>query len=195
MAILGPENPDRLFGEGVIGLRQRVASRLKNIQLDPKPSIPCHYRNNVNREVLQMKAKCVAVLYLCFGLLPAGSSAFAQTSISDDFDIENPITLTGTLTSFFFAAPNEPDQRVFLYVSVSGTGPRPWAIEGYSRQSLAQHGLVIAPPLDGPVQTLRSGQLISIVAYRPRAISKNESACPVTDACQTARRGLFTAIK
>jgi uncharacterized protein DUF6152 len=133
-----------------------------------------------------MKAKCVAVLYLCFGLLPAGSSAFAQTSISDDFDIENPITLTGTLTGFFFAAPNEPEQRVFLYVSVPGTGSRPWAIEGYSRQGLAQHGLVIAPPLDGPVQTLRSGQQISVVAYRPRATSKVGFALPARGAMSPA---------
>jgi hypothetical protein len=94
----------------------------------------------------------------------------AHTVISQDFDMTRPATIKGQVAGVIFGPGNS-----YLLIDVSDASGKSqlWAVQGNALPQLAKDGWT-------PKGTVRPGDAISAVTFRPRSTAKVAESLPPT---------------
>lgn len=110
-------------------------------------------------------APVLAALMTLFAALPAA----AHHSFAAEFDINQPIKLTGTVTRMVFTNPHS---YIYLRVTTDSGDVQDWAIEGGAPNALIRRGW--------NRNSLPAGTEITVLGYRSRAGGFRASGASVT---------------
>ena len=105
--------------------------------------------------ILRTMSSAAAFLALC--LLSAPSLVFAHHGFSVEFDKDNPLTLTGTVTKMEFMNPH-----IYFYVDVKGKDGKVvnWAFEGGPPNVIYRQGW--------RKDTLKPGDVVTVKGFRAK---------------------------
>ena len=104
-----------------------------------------------------MRTTSSVVLGLAFFLLSASAPVRAHHGFSVEFDKDNPLTLTGTVTKMEFMNPH-----IYFYVDVKGTDGKivNWAFEGGPPNVIYRQGW--------RKDTLKPGDVVTVKGFRAK---------------------------